>query len=392
MKKALSLYYKHENDALRSTSESYRAALLTLGYETLILDLSDLNSLPELDRLLKTGEIDFCFSVQGIGSTLETTDKTNLWAARRTPFICIHHDNPCYNPFNHMSDSPYVANMYFFESFLDIKQRYLPSNQVSVATPFKLPSTWTPRIDNIDYYSARPIRLLYAKTGGRLDELNTYIDSLPAGVRDGIRQGLEVAHESPNLQLCDLVDKMFISLGFDRSKQEQQFWGVVQTMDDFIRRKRSIDFVNWLKYQEGALIVGDGWDFIDRIGTRAIFMPSISMHKIYQLYLQAIFACNTNPYGRDIIHERVLQGLMSENIVLSDTNEWMDKTLGHIPALKRFDWTLSLDDQLKPVLHDPKITEYKQSGSQAAYDIFVKDATAQPLIDLAEKVRQFAKG
>src|SRR6185295_261978 len=98
MKKALSLYYKHENDALRSTSESYREALLKLGYETTILDLSSQTSAHQLYQFLTEGGVDFCFAVQGVGSTLETANKTNLWTAHCTPFICIHHDNPCYNP------------------------------------------------------------------------------------------------------------------------------------------------------------------------------------------------------------------------------------------------------------------------------------------------------
>jgi hypothetical protein len=387
MKKVISLYYKHENDALRSSSETYSAALSALGYETIIINLAAPDALPTLDQLLSNGEIDFCYAMQGVGSTLETSNHVNLWTDRRIPFICIHYDNLCHNPFNHFSSSRYVANLYCFESFLDIKQRYLPSDQISVAMPFQLPTTWTPVFYDADQFNARPLFLLYVKSGGSLEKREQYINSLPSLVRDGIWQKLEQMQASPNLPLYDLVDEIFITAGFDRRKQEKQFWGVAQTMDDYIRRKRAIDLVNWLKFQEGAMIIGDGWDFIDKTNARATFQPAVSVNEIYQYYLKAKFICNTTPYGRDIMHERILVGLMSANMVISDTNEWVDENLGHLPSLVRFDWSRPLDDQLQPALHDPNAALHAVTG---AFEIFIKNASVRPLIDLAQQVRQFA--
>src|SRR5262249_5237891 len=137
-----------------------------------------------------------------------------------------------------------------------------------------------------------------------------------------------------------------------REDHHKLFWGIAQTMDIFLRRKRAIDFVDWLKRQQGAVIVGDGWDFIDRDGAKAEFRPSIPADEAFALYGQAKFVCNTNPYGRDIVHERILHGLLMWSNVITDGNAWLDHDMGDFTALRRFSWKHSLDDQLQPVLRD----------------------------------------
>src|SRR5262249_34434500 len=154
---------------------------------------------------------------------------------------------------------------------------------------------WVPPFYDAEHFRSRPIRLLYLKTGGSLDNHESYINSLPPPIRDGIRDGLTAAVQSPNLQLCDVVDGIFSTAGFDRREKERQFWGVIQTMDDYIRRKRAIDLVNWLKFQDGVVIIGNGWEFIDKTDAKAEFRPAASLDNVGMLWKDTKFLCNTNP-------------------------------------------------------------------------------------------------
>lgn len=382
--KVLCLIYSHANGALRPASLSGCHQLDMAGYEATLIDLTETTGFRQLDEHLATGRVAFCFAMQGVGSTLTTRESVSLWTARRIPFIGVHYDSPCYNPFNHVSDSPFVANLYHYESFLDIKQRYLPSAQVSIRVPYSF--TGQPPPSPIPFRE-RPIRVLYLKTGGDVREMATYFDSLPDKIRDGIWDQLGKAARSPNLQLCDLANEVFAAAGMDWHHYQRQFWGVVQSMDVYLRRKRAIDFVNWLKFQEGAVVIGDDWDFIDKEGARAVFRPPLDIAETAPLYHQSQFVANTNPYGRDIVHERVVLGLMYGCCVLNDRNAWWEENFAKTPALINFGWGESLEGQLRRHLDSADADLAAETGPAAASS-FVDPHYARHLVNCAEQVRQ----
>ncbi|MDD3288190.1 MAG: hypothetical protein PHX43_04195 [Alphaproteobacteria bacterium] len=334
---------------------------------------------------LSPGDMAFAFGVQGIGSQLKAADeKTRLWTAIQTPFISLHYDHPCHNIFNHFSDSPFVANMYHSESFLETKERYLPSNQISKFMPYGFVGfIYPPHIP----FAERSIKLLYMKNSADLSEEEAYCEALPAPMCAFLRQQIERAKKDPNLQLCDLVDEIFTSFRFDRDKLKKQFWDLVRLMDRFIRHARAVSFIEWLKLQEGAVIIGNGWDFIDKTNARAIFKPAMNADKSHLLYDDSQIVCNTNPYGRDAIHERTLAGLASGTCVFSDTNSWWEKNCSDVPSLTLFNWNDPLDDQLQPRLANMGKAAEDAAGSYDAYNRIFPMQNMQNVIDLVEEVK-----
>jgi len=346
--RVLGLVYQNESDALTFASIGYCAALNASGYAAQVIDLNHPQGVKDLGDALLSGDVAFGFGLQGVGSRLTTLSSgINLWTATKVPFICLHHDHPCHNPFNHSSSSPYVANRYYFESFLNAKKRYLPSDQLSEVVP--LTFLGIPHQSQIPF-KERTFRFIYAKSGRSLDEENAELANLPKKLRDGVSEQLKRAQKSPNLNLCELVEDVFADIGIDHNQSHQQFWSVVKLMDLYVRRKRAIDMVEWLKLQEGALIIGDGWDFIDKASARADFKPTMNFAECVPLYQQTQFFLNTNPYGRDVLHERVINGLAYESCVITDTNAWWDQNFSDIPGLFKFNWDQPLEDQLRPVL------------------------------------------
>ena len=118
--------------------------------------------------------------------------------------------------------------------------------------------------------------------------------------------------------------------------------------------------------------MGNGWDFIDKTKTKAEFRSAKNIGEVNPLWRSAKFLCNTNPYGSDIVHERIVMGLLFNCMTLSDSNSWLDENLGSVEGLTRYDWSGPLDEQLQPVLANPDAGQKAQSGHGAAYDLFLK--------------------
>jgi hypothetical protein len=325
--------------------------------------------------------------MQGVGSHLKLNEE-NLWTKIKTPFVALHFDNPCYNPLNHMSgDSPYIINLYHFESFLEIQRRYIGSRSPTGLLPFEMPvGVPEPQLP----FEKRPIRLMYMKGGAPLEPLEAEFAKMPAAIQEGARAIIARTTADPNLLICDLVKDLFIASNYENLICKAQFWAVVQVIDLYIRRKRAVDFVEWLKFQEGAVIIGGGWDFIDRTGTRAEFRPAVPMHQSFPLYEQSQFVCNTNPYARDHIHERIVCGLAMGSCVLTDTNAWWDKNFANVPALMRFNWNQSLDEQLKLLQKPTLAAEASLTGRAPALQHFWNRGNHARIIAYAQELRKLA--
>lgn len=380
---AIGIVGPSENDALAAATSCYCYALNRKGYDARIIDFR----VPALDRLFKEhvqkGDVEFAFGLQGIGSQLKAKEK-NLWSIIRTPFISLHNDHPCHNIDNHRNDSPFVANLYHFESFLETKEKYLPSNQISRPMPIGFAvEDPSPRMS----FAARPIKLLYMKNAYNLSAEDAYRAALPSHLRDAVTQQIERAMQDPNLQLCDLVDEIFTAFGLSRDQMQDEFWDIVRIMDRSIRHRRAERFIEWLKFQDGAVIIGDGWDFIDKTNARASFRPSLSAYEAHRLYQETQIVCNTNPYGRDLVHERVMAGLGVGACVFSDSNSWWKQNAADVLSLTLYNWVDPLDDQLQPRLCDMKKAEDAAAGSIAAYHKLFPEQDVSHIIRLAEEVR-----
>lgn len=340
--------YQNAHQALHGLAWYYADALRAQGYTVDVFNLAGSDTISWLIAQLNEDQIAFCFGPQGVGSRLGNDEQT-LWKRTGVPFIGLHGDNPCYNIFNHFGDTPRIANLYLYKSFAAINRRYLNTHQIVDTLPFQTGDMGPSPIP----FRERPIKLLFLKSGESVDECVQKLDSLPQPLRDGVWEQIERAKNFANFVVCDLVQELFDHCGLVRAEHFDLFWGCAHWMDMYLRRKRAADFVAWLAMQDGAVIIGSGWDFIDTSKARAVFKPSVPIHQAIDFYRQSQIVCNVTPYGSDVIHERVPMGLLNESLVISDTNAWWDEHFGDIPGLKRFTWGQSLDDQLQPVLRSP---------------------------------------
>ncbi|MDD3183165.1 MAG: hypothetical protein PHD48_10245 [Alphaproteobacteria bacterium] len=387
-KTILGIVAENENEALTATTDGYCSIFRPLGYNALTIDFRKPESIQLFQEHLRNNDMAFAFGLQGVGSCLRAGDnKTSLWSAFKVPFIGLHHDHPCYNYNNHVCDSPFVANVYHYESFLETKEKYLPSQQISIVQPFGLLVDMKPPLVPFD---KRSINLLYLKSGtspAAMKEDADYWDELPKPVQDAISQQLEQARVHANLQLCDLVSDLFSSLGYDYHELQPTFWGVVRYMDRTLRRERSVTFVEWLKNQDGAVIIGNGWDFIEKKSARAEFRPAVPSYKSYGLYAQSRIVCNTNPYCRDMIHERTVFGLSAGACIITDTNSWWDEHGSGCPSILLYDWARPLDEQLHPLLAQTDVIEQAAANSHNVSRSLFSKQDISGVFNLVDNIR-----
>jgi hypothetical protein len=381
----LGIHAKSGNDVLAGETSDIACELAARGYKTECLNLLNPDARARFGDYMNSDEVLFAFGVQGVGSDLKTTADRTIWSVMRVPFIGLHHDHPCHNPLNHVNASAYVGNLYHFKSFYEVKERYLPSPQFSAYTPYGF--FGPPLTPPINSFRERPIRLLYLKTGVAPEPLWNGLDQLPGFVRDALIDQIGRAEKDPNLELSDLVDEIFTATKIDKRSNRAQFWLLVRQMDTYLRAARAARFMEWLKKQEGAVIVGDGWDFVDKTGARAIFKPAVNIVEGNGLYREAQFICNTNPYARDLVHERTIIGLAMGCRVISDTNAWTDEHLADVAALTLFRWDRPLADQLDAAIAAPADLP---EGERERVIERLTVPEIDTILSFAEQVRAFA--
>ena len=389
MAKVYGLFFVHENGVLSYVTQIWRDRFRRAGYEAESIDLNLSADVARLEGSLKYGEVAFCFGLQGVGSRLTVQNGESLWTRYRTPFLCLHHDSPSCNIYNHFCDSPYVANIYFFQCMYDLQVQFIKSNQINEPLQFEI--EWLP-LERGPSFQERPIKYVFVKSGQSPERYAENISKIKQPMRDAVWAAVEMAEKNENISIGKLVMDAFVACGLDATKFWREFWGFAGWIEGYIRCKRAADMVNWLKYKDGAVIVGDGWDFIDRDGAKAVFMPSMPMERVERFYLESQFTFNTSPFGRDIIHERVFQGLGFHSFVVSDANQWWDDNFAGVPALYRFHWGADLASSLDEVIHDPHAAEKAMSpiGVQRIKEKLYGQAAIPAMVGIVEKVRVFA--
>lgn len=382
----IGLCYQSEHSALLYATLEYCHQLQQQGHQADLIDLSQPDASARLLDMLKHNPPDACFGLQGVGSRL-TADGKSLWTLSRVPFIGIHYDNPCYNVFNHYNDSSYVGNLYAFASFLNIQRTYLkPRAPQQQSASFKfsvlpLPEAPLP-------FTERPIQLLFMKAGASLDACVAAINGLPPKLRDGVWDMLPLAERDVNLAVPDLLQRILDHYGESREQHFDLFWGVAHWADLYLRRKRAIAMVEWLKHQAGAVIVGNGWDFIDKVGAKAEFRPSLSATEAVLLYGQSRFVCNTTAQGSDLVHERPVFALYYGCVPITDRNHWWQENFGDDPHLTLCEPYVDLDAQLLPVIQNPAMASIATENRAFAFQHFSSEDKTVQLLALVDGIRR----
>ncbi|MGE3624307.1 MAG: hypothetical protein AB7H77_10620 [Bdellovibrionales bacterium] len=332
-------------------------------------------------------DILFCFGYAGIGAHLKSGEE-NLWDKFKMPFLSLMYDHPFYYPTHHNVSAKYVCNCYASEDFLEVQHEYIKSTQPAVL--LAISSNGYDKVHDLPW-AMRDIGILFCKTGQNLAIYEDSFKVMPAFYRSVTMEAISAVKKKSDRKITDLVRDQYLAAGID-CREDDKTWDdfvyIVRIIDQYIRDYRSNQLIEKTKHLP-VIVVGNGWDHIDKEKCKAVFKPSVSAVEFDQLVRRSKIILNSHPYGRNAWHERVFQGLESGAAVISDRTDFTDRHFSDLANFVGFDWS------------DPewpqKVEFCAQNLIETPFDIlparhrlmerFPPDATANQMIELGKKLR-----
>ncbi|MBI1272761.1 MAG: hypothetical protein GC131_01570 [Alphaproteobacteria bacterium] len=329
---------QNANQALLSASCGVREMLQPYNFKTEIVDLRAANGLEKTMNILRTRQVIFAFAFAGVGSTLQGK-KGNLWEELKIPFLSLMFDHPFYNLGNHAIDTSYVINCYYYRDFYDVQKQYIKSKQPTALLPMAAPQTHPFYADMP--WNERDIGALYLKSGVAIGKVVKKFSEASSEVRAIIQDLIPIVCARTDAYLTDLVQARMKDQGalLDDPKNWKAFVFIVRMLDEYVRAWRSTHMVQAIKGVEGVVIIGNGWDHIDKTGCRAIFLPGEAAGKAYQRYRRSKCVINTNPYFRYGAHERIYEAMKTMGCSITDSNDFYAEHFSGLPNFMSFQWS-----------------------------------------------------
>ena len=350
---------ENANGCLATGTHYLNTVFSSYGIEAHSINLFDPDWSNHLGALVSGRTPHFCYGYGGVGAALRNGSQS-FWTAYKTPFFSLMYDHPFCNLGNHTIDSSYVANVYFMVDFLEVQQTYVRHPQLCFALrdPIFPPDTNTlTHAEHQSQWRKRSIPYLFIKTGNDPARLNAAIQELTSTERTIFHDCLAQLQHSADNHLTHLVAEQCRAHNIEPLARNKSFIQIVLLLERYVRDWRSRQIVEWLKHKP-ALIIGDGWDSVDKTNTTATFMPSRLATECTALYADSRFVLNANPCFRDGCHERVLLGLLNGAIAVSDRNRFSDHVFASQENFVSFDWA---DTQWQTNL-DARLTALEETG------------------------------
>ena len=388
---------ENANGCLDSGTRHLNNILSAYGIEAHSINLFAPDWSESLRALVSDRTPHFCYGYAGVGAALRNGENS-FWSDYKTPFLSLMYDHPFCNLRNHTVDSPYVANCYFIADFLEAQVNYvrhphqcfLMRDTVGPLEPYDASVT---RSEHQAHWRQRSIPYLYLKTGYDLARFETSIQALNATQRAIFLDCLNLLQQCADYNLTHLVAEHCRAKHIEPYAGNESFLTIVLLLERYIRDWRSLQIVEWLKHKP-ALIIGDGWDSVDKSDARATFLPSRPATECWELYKDSRFVLNANPFFQDGCHERVLSGLINGAVCVSDRNRFSDHMFSHLENFVSFDWAdanwqLHLDVRLSEIEatggdFDPGLTRQHLTAH------FPTEPFVAQLLIAAQKVRAAA--
>ncbi|MFY9287994.1 MAG: hypothetical protein WAO98_05785 [Alphaproteobacteria bacterium] len=338
----IALVGENENHALYNASEGLGGFFMLQGYQHQIINMMGLDGGTQLTTALKTGDIAFVYGFAGVGSQLSDSKSVNLWTAYQVPFLSFWHDHPAYNYRQHIVPSPYILNCYHVQDHLQVRERYLPS--VNSATLLHSAAGPNPPA-RAHPWKKRSRKFLYVKTAYQPEQIAAKWEEYPLLLRNVLWDLVEQAQKDRNLDLAAAAEILFHKNDHPITDLDA-FMGVIQEVDHYIRAWRSDRLARALLAWPSD-IFGRGWDYLSGQPSKATIHPAFPSWQLAPTALRYRLVANSNPLWRDGIHERVIVGIATGCVTLTDHTIKSDKIFGDLPNYVGLEWTDDIQQSLE---------------------------------------------
>ena len=335
---------ENENGILWETSWGQMRGLEAFGLVGHVINLHEPDWASRFTQLAREGIV-FGWGHVGIGATLQI-DGRLAWDAIRVPFVSVLSDPPFWLPEAHRPASRGIVLGYVFDEWFELQRRFIRAPNVCGRLPITVPIN--PHRDQIPW-SARSHRMVFVKTGESPEARRASWARWPVRFRAVLEDAANEACRHGTMALTDLLLNCLSAHGLFVEGRPDLLFALMFELDLYVRAERSTRMVRALS-RLPALIIGRGWDHIERSDARATFQPAIDASHLPELMADTQFVVNTTPNFSSGVHERVLNAFAARACAISDHNDYSRANLAGFPSYFGVEWhTDDLDDRLAEI-------------------------------------------
>lgn len=368
-------------------------ARFKLAYK--LIDLRKPNSEQLIITSIQRQKPVFCFSFQGMGMNAKINGNQNLWAANNIPFLTYLGDSPYHAPHLHEAEGTGLYLLYSCLDFFDVYKTGMRGKTFASLIRYNYPMP--PQHLNPDW-KQRPIKMLFAKSFTSHENIRKEFDTFPRLLR-------EIAHESADLALKEaeqtifqICNQIFEAHNVYSGVHNEILFYICSKVDLYVRAVHAERMIKAVLPHE-AVIVGD-WGHLSLPSSKARIMTSMPANQLNALYRQSKVVVNTLPSVRYGIHERVMAGLLSKSVVISDTTPFLESLLSECPTfaglnIDSHDFSDHFDQSYSAIFSEPDILAKLEHSAAKAHDLFSLDTFVDSLMEYISiecKRRNIAEG
>jgi hypothetical protein len=300
-------------------------AFVARGWSAELLDLTRLSLATEVRRLQREPALRAFCAYSGYGADLRAGDVL-LYDALQVPYVGLMLDNPCYHPARHFIASEQLCYLHGDDGHHAVSVEVSPAG--SHRGLFRLASS--PWHEPIRPLVDRAPRAVFASKGG--DPLQYERELVPQYRPRSLRFIHDVADAigaSPTPQrVWEVARARRASSGLTDDPRTSLLYHALVAHADHLARIRRATAVARALLASPVTFVGGSWAHVSHAATRATFLPPAPLPTVRRLMAEHQVVLNVQPGTTDSIHDRFVLGLHAGAVVLSDTNAFIDATVG----------------------------------------------------------------
>ena len=372
---------ENENGILRWWTKKILEAFAARGLSHKIIDLRDpawREDLPGMPFHRKAGVL---FQLSGHGhGTAAAQRRESVGADRRSLHLLPRRQSvprsrapPAHGAGKYL--------LYGCEDFLETYQRFMDGRAMASVL-----STGYPENDLADRtpWSKRKHDIVFVKTGIDPKKITAEWNGWPRQVRELLYDCAARVLSGADKTVAVLCAEVFADRQIHWGDRRELFLSTCSMVDCYARSIRAQRMVKALMPHD-ALIVGH-WPHLDQSKSRAVFQSPITADMLNPLYAETKILINTLPTVRFGMHERILAGLFSKSVVVSETTPHLQQRLSRCPSffglnIDNDTFEEQLSNTLSSSLASARSAEDIQISAQVAQEMFSLEGFIQKLLD-----------
>jgi len=343
--------------------EEYQKCFRELGHECTLLGFESHDSLTVLAEELQKGSPDLILSFNNICLEIcDSVSSQNIYNLLDVPFCGYLLDHPAYHIHRIKGD-------YRTLSMACVDSSHIPFIQDTFALDaFYVPHAACRVSETQEPLKKRSMRIFFAGTyTDPLSELKCF-DHLQDGTQDTIGQIIEHAEAKPLKPLMNIIHEELKALELEDEAAVFEFGAdLFVPIDRFIRANRRLKVLDVLTRAGISVDLCGGWDASPFAKHHRVHAAMPFQKMMGEMLGQSQIVLNILPNYVEGSHERLLTGMLTGALGLTDANVFSQKHFVQGEDILSFDWNHleELPDMLMDVMDKPlKLEEIAMSGQE----------------------------